>query len=268
MTLDNFNNEFSSFSKQLTAFAFRITTNISDAEDIVHDTYIKATERLSTFRGDSALKTWVFTIASNLAKDHLKAKKRWPVNAMDLAREQSMKQPEVHIAKFLEINSTTNESKFELREHIHFCFTCIGKSLPIEQQIAILLKEIFEFKVSEIALILESTEGVVKHLLLNSRKTMQDIFDHRCSLINKNGVCHQCSELTGLFNPKQNFQEELIKIGLENAANDKSKDTLFNLRLNIAKAIDPISCVGKDLQLFHFEHIDNVIDGKYALNKK
>lgn len=245
-----------------------MTTNIFDAEDIVQDTYIKANERLATFRGNSSLKTWVFSIASNLAKDHFKAKKRWPINAMDMAREQSMKQPEVHIAKFLEINTTSPEGIFELREHILFCFTCIGKSLPIEQQIAILLKEIFEFKVTEISNILETSEGVVKHLLLNSRKTMSEVFDQRCSLINKNGVCHQCSELNGLFNPKQNFHQEQIKTGLENASNNKSKEALFNLRLNIAKAIDPIHCDGKDIQLFHFEHIDNVVDGKYSVNKK
>ena len=38
-----------------------------------------------------------------------------------------------------------------------------------------------------------------------------EIFDQRCSLINKQGICHQCTELNGIFNPKQKAQEELIK---------------------------------------------------------
>lgn len=259
MTVELFNQEFEDIVGQLKSYILRITASIEDAEDIVHDTYLKALDKLHTFRGDSTLKTWLFTIASNVAKDNLRAKRRWPMNAMDLARQESIKHPEIYIARFVEINSTSPDGMFELREHIHFCFTCIGKSLPIEQQLAILLKEVFEFKVVEISLILETTDGVVKHLLINARKTMVNVFEQRCSLINKSGVCHQCSELSGLFNPKQDFHQNHIKTRLENEANDKSKESLFNLRLNIAKAIDPATCKGKELQTFHFEHIDNVV---------
>jgi len=41
---------------------------------------------------------------------------------------------------------------------------------------------------------------------------MIEVFDHRCSLINKAGICHQCTELIGIFNPKQNVREEFMKI--------------------------------------------------------
>src|SRR5882672_8777983 len=145
--------EFEQSKAQLKSFVFRITASAADAEDIVQDTYLKASIKLQTFKGGSSLKTWFFTIASNLAKDHLRAKKRWPVNAMDLARAESMKHPDVHVAAFLEINRSSPHGKFELREHIDLCFTCIGKTLPIEQQVAVLLKEIFDFKIKEIATI-------------------------------------------------------------------------------------------------------------------
>jgi RNA polymerase sigma-70 factor (ECF subfamily) len=179
---------------------------------------------------------------------------------MDLAREETVKHPEIHMVRFLEINKTSPNGRFEVREHINFCFTCIGKTLPIDQQVAILLKEIFDFKIQEIAVILSKTEGIVKHLLFNSRRTMEDVFDQRCSLINKNGVCHQCSELSGIFNPKQNFHHLQIKTGLENDNTDKTTKQLFKLRANIVKAINPYKCDGSELQLFHFEHINNVLD--------
>jgi RNA polymerase sigma-70 factor, ECF subfamily len=56
-----------------------------------------------------------------------------------------------------------------------------------------MLKDVYDFSVREICLIVEKTEGVVKYLLQDGRKIMADIFDHRCALVNKNGVCHQCS---------------------------------------------------------------------------
>ncbi len=251
--------EFEMHRLKLKSYLFRITTHKEDSEDLVQETFIKASANLLSFRQQSSLKTWIFAIATNLAKDHLRANVRWLSNAMDLAREESHKHPEIHVAKFMEINSSSPHGRFELREHINLCFTCIGKTLPLEQQLAVLLKEIFDFKITEIASILNKTESSVKHLLLNSRKTMETIFDQRCSLINKNGACHQCSELNGIFNPKQNFQEQKNKIGLENEAGDKTKKQLFQLRTNIAKAINPHECDGSDLQFFHFEHINNVL---------
>lgn len=252
--------EFETIRPKLKSYLFRITAHKEDTEDLLQETYIKVSDKLLTFQKKSSLKTWIFAVATNLAKDYLRTKTRWLPNAMDLAREESNNHPEIHIARFLEINETSANGRFVLREHINFCFTCIGKTLPVEQQVVVLLKEIFDFKINEVATIINKTEGAVKHLLLNSRKTMKDIFDYRCSLTNKKGVCYQCSELNGLFNPKQNFQEQKIKTGLEYESSDTTKKQLFKLRTNIAKAINPYKCDGSDLQFFHFDHINNVLD--------
>ena len=158
------------------------------------------------------------------------------------------------------IRQTSPHGNFEIREHIAFCFTCIGKSLPIEQQVVLLLKEVYEFKVQEIAEIMGITEGVVKHALHNSRQKMIDIFDRRCSLINKTGICHQCSELNGIFNPKQNLQEELMKIEMARDAGKKNKEELFNLRTQIVKSIDPYNSAASELELVHLEHNRGVIE--------
>jgi RNA polymerase sigma-70 factor (ECF subfamily) len=252
--------EFETIRPQLKSYLQRLTAHKEDTEDLLQETYIKVSDNILSFQNRSSLKTWIFAVSTNLAKDFLRARTRWPVNAMDLAREESNKHPEIYIARFLKINESSTNGRFELREHINFCFTCIGKTLPLEQQLAVLLKGIFDFKISEISVILDKTEGVVKHLLFNARKTMEDIFDKRCSLINKNGVCHQCSELNGIFNPKQNFHQQKMKTGLENEANDKTKSQLLKLRTNIVKAINPYECDGSDLHFFHFEHISNVLD--------
>jgi len=44
---------------------------------------------------------------------------------------------------------------------------------------------------------------MVKYYLHAGRSKMIGIFDGRCALINKEGVCHQCSELNGIFNPNE-----------------------------------------------------------------
>ncbi len=261
-SLELFNTEFHGIAGQLKSYLLRITASVPDAEDIVQDTYVRAAEKLHGFRGESSLKTWIFTIASNIAKDNLRAQKRWVENVSDICREEAMGNPQF-FGEAIHIRATSPHGAFEIREHIAFCFTCISKSLPLEQQLCIFLKEVYEFKVSETALILDTTEAMVKYYLHTARSKMIQIFDGRCSLINKEGICHQCSELNGIFNPKQKFQEELVKIEMARAAESVDKETLLNLRMKIVQELDPFESGASELQLHHLEHNRNVME-KYA----
>ncbi|MFY0598770.1 MAG: RNA polymerase sigma factor [Cyclobacteriaceae bacterium] len=257
--------QFEQCKPQLKSYILRMTTDTNDTEDIVQDTYLKALDKLSTFKGESSLKTWLFTIASNTARDLLRSKKRWPENVTDICKEAAMSNQEF-FGEMMNIRHTSNQGNFEIKEHITFCFTCVSKSLPIEQQLVLLLKEVYEFRVKEIAEIIANTEAMVKYYLHTGRSKMTTIFDHRCALINKEGVCHQCTELNGIFNPDQKAQEELMKIEMARDAENKDKDQLFDLRLKIVKAIDPFESPASELQLHHLKHNHGVMK-KYLKEK-
>ncbi len=252
MTIEQLTSEFELARPHLKSYILRITASIEDAEDIVQDTFIKASNKLDSFRGDSSVKTWIFTIASNLAKDNLRAKKRWTENVTDICKEKAIASPN-YFPEVMNIQATSPHGQFEVKEHITFCLTCISKSLPLEQQICILLKEIYDFKVSEITQILDTTEAMVKYYLHTSRAKMVNIFEGRCALINKKGTCHQCSELNGIFNPKQDFEIEKNKIEMVKIIDKGDKEHLLGLRFKIMKEIDPFSSNGSDLQLHHLE---------------
>ena len=259
MTVEIFNQEFEGVIGQLKSYLLRITASSADAEDIAQDTYIKALEKLNTFRGESSLKTWLFAIASNLAKDNLRAQRRWTENVTDITREAALANKQF-FEEAMHIRMTSPQGQFEVKEHIAFCFTCISKSLPLEQQLCIFLKEVYEFKVSEVATILNTTEAMVKYYLHSGRTKMISIFDGRCALINKEGVCHQCSELNGIFNPKQKTQEEIMKIEMAREAEKGNKEQLFDLRMSILKEIDPFTSKAAELQLHHLEHNRQVME--------
>src|SRR5882757_9559669 len=162
MTKEVLTKEFEQVAGQLKSYILRITASVADAEDIVQDTYIKASEKIDTFRGQSSLKTWLFAIASHLAKDNLRARKRWVEQVTDITKEAALSNPQF-FREAMHIRATSPQGQFEIKEHIAFCFTCIAKSLPLEQQICLLLKEVYEFKVSEIMQIIDSTEAMIKY---------------------------------------------------------------------------------------------------------
>ena len=266
MRTDQLIAEFETFQGELKSFLLRMTASVQDAEDILQDTYIKAHTKMDTFRGESSLKTWIFSIASNLARDLLRSKKRWPETVTDICREEVFGNRRF-FREAMRIRETSPQGKFEIKEHIAFCFTCVSKSLPLEQHLALLLKEVYGFKVTEIAIILNQTEAMVKYYLHVSRNRMIEIFDHCCSLINKEGICHQCTELNGIFNPKQKVQEELVKIEMARDAENKSKEELFDLRMKILQELDPFESGAAELQLHHLEHNLQVMEKYLEENK-
>ncbi|MEO1713657.1 MAG: sigma-70 family RNA polymerase sigma factor [Bacteroidota bacterium] len=140
---------FADFQDALKSYLFRLTASRADADDLTHDTFIRAFTKISTFKGNSSLKTWVFQIATNLAYNQLQKKKRWAGDVSEQAKNLVLETPSIA----QRIEKTASQSPFgtyEIKEHIDLCFTCIGKSLPIENQIALILKEIYDFSVGRL----------------------------------------------------------------------------------------------------------------------
>ncbi len=245
--INAFQSLFAEFQPQLKSYLYRLLANRNDAEDITHDTFIKAYDKLKSFKGEASLKTWVFQIATSIAYNYLKRRKRWISDVSEKAKH--LVQNNANLAsRIVKVSQTSEYGKYEIKEHIDTCFTCISKNLPIENQINLILKDIYDFSVHDICLILEKSEGTVKYLLQNARGSMTDIFDNRCALVNKNGACNQCSELNGWFNPKQDQQEALLKLQLVKKSKKYNREELFKLRTNLVKAIDPLKSDGFELQ--------------------
>jgi RNA polymerase sigma-70 factor (ECF subfamily) len=252
--------EFERCRPALRSYILRITASRQDAEDIAQETWIRAQRSLEGFKGDSSVKTWLFAIAQNIARDHLRALKRWPEEVGDICKDAAMKDPDF-FREAMTIRQTSPHGAFEIREHIAFCFTCVSRSLPLEQQLALMLKEVYGFSVKEIATIMDNTEAMVKYWLHTGRGRMIAMFDRRCALINKEGVCHQCTELNGIFNPKQNAQEEAVKIQMVRDAGNKDKEHLFDLRMKVMQELDPFTSPAAELQLHHLEFDRKVMEG-------
>jgi RNA polymerase sigma-70 factor (ECF subfamily) len=238
---------FATFQSQLKSYLYRLLANRNDAEDLTHDTFIKAFDKLSTYKGEASLKTWVFRIATHLAYNYLQRQKRWTPDVSQRAKELVLKMPDLQ-QKIQNLPTHSAYAVFDVKEHIDTCFTCIAKNLLIENQVVLMLKDVYDFTIQEICQILDKTEGVVKYLLQEARKTMIDIFDKRCALVNKNGVCNQCSELNGWLNPKKNQQEAIIQLEMVKSSQKYNREDLYHLRKELIKQIDPLHSQGADLQ--------------------
>lgn len=254
--------QFNDLKAELTSYVFRLVTNREITEDIIHDTYIKGVSKIETFQGNSTFKTWIYSIATNISKNILIRQNRWIVNAQDYGAMLHVKSKE-HWDAFQQVFESTPEQEYEVKEHLEYCFNCINKTLDIEQQVCLLLKEVYDFKVREIMQITELSEGKVKHAIADARKHLIHIFDQRCAFVNKKGTCHQCTELTGILNPKQDVHIKANKLKLVKKKDTKNQELLLDIRLELVQSIDPLNSKNSLVTSYFLENSEKwVKEGK------
>jgi RNA polymerase sigma-70 factor (ECF subfamily) len=230
----------------ITSYLYRLTACREDAEDLTQEAWIRTFTRLGSFAGRSGVRSWLFAIATQVAMEHQRAKARWPADAQDKAKALASADPEIPDI-LLRIHWESPRARYEMREHVDFCFTCIMKTLPLAEHLALMLCDIYDFSIDEAAEVLGRPVGVVTSLLQEARTTMARIFEQRCALINQRGACHQCPELNGLFNPHQAEQQELAKLDLVRAAQEPTAQDLFERRTALVRSIDPLNAAGTNL---------------------
>jgi RNA polymerase sigma-70 factor, ECF subfamily len=220
--------------KPLFGYIYRMVTLRQDAEDLLQDVLVRVLENIREYRGEARFKSWLFGIATHVCLDHLRKKKRWRVEAQLIGEKEATASPEQHTA-LVELMRAP-EFRFEIREHIAFCFSCIARTLPPEEQAAIMLKEVLGFTNEEAAGILSISEPVFRHRLAAARAKMTGDYEGLCALINKEGVCYQCKGLRE-FGEEAHRGADLVQIEVAPGL-AVSPENLFDARLTIVRDAD------------------------------
>jgi RNA polymerase sigma-70 factor, ECF subfamily len=178
---------------RLRAVVRRMIGHPEDTEDVVQESLMRAWSARETFRGDAAFATWLCAIGARAAVDHLRKRKRWRSRAQVAYANACFQEPDLQ----MEVGNAYGSPDFiyEAKEHIAYCFTCVGRSLPPDEQAALVLREVLGLTGRECADALDVTESVFRHSLARGRASMTETFEGLCSLVNKDGVCWQCKGL-------------------------------------------------------------------------
>src|SRR6204780_254479 len=220
--------------KPLFGYIYRMVTLRQDAEDLLQDVLVRVLEGIREYRGEARFKSWVFGIATHVCLDHLRKRKRWRVEAQCLGEEEAIADPK-RVEQIVGLMHHP-EFRYEIREHIAFCFSCISRTLPPEEQAAVMLKEVLGFTSEEAAKILSVSEPVFRHRLAAARAKMTEDYDGLCALINKSGICHQCRglrEIAGEGHSGADLVQIEVAPGVAFTA-----DNLFDARLGIVREAD------------------------------
>jgi len=134
--------------------AWRITGNADDAAEVAQETFIRVLRSLQTYDPARPFRSWIFKIASNLALDLIRRRKRRPIAFEDLADEEG---PEIDPAD----PGPGPEEGLRI-ERSEGRFDGLVKELPEPYQAILFLRYREEFSYEEIAETLEIPLGTVK----------------------------------------------------------------------------------------------------------
>lgn len=142
------------------AFAQRLVGDVEAAEDLVQDVFAALPRAIRGFRGDSALRTFLVSIAVNHAKTHVRAAARRRAALARLARE-----PEP---------TSGDPERDALRRELADRLLLALDELPLEQRVVVVLSEVEERTSVEIAQIVGAPEGTVRTRLFHAKRKLRE----------------------------------------------------------------------------------------------
>ena len=153
------------YKDQLLNFAFRFLGNTEEAEDVVQETFLRLYRNKHAYRRIAKFSTWIYTIASNLAKTELrKRKRRKLVSISDLGYDE--KEFEI------EDEAANTEAHTDTVLHDKVIQKAINE-LPPRFREVIILRDIQELSYEEVGKILKIPLGTVKSRVNRARLKLQ-----------------------------------------------------------------------------------------------
>ncbi len=206
----------------------RLVGHPEDTNDVVQEALVRAFEKFDTFRGESAVGTWLCAIGTRKALDYLRQRKRWRLQAQAVAERECRTDPAKQRAHARVTQGA--DAAFDVREHIAFCFTCVARTLAPEEMAALVLRDAGGYSTREAAEMLETTTSVLRHRLSAARAHMQKSFEGLCALVNKRGACWQCRDLRDCYDEGKRGPELPDLAGDESEAQGRYRRRLAIVR--------------------------------------
>lgn len=152
------------YRTRLLAFVYRMIGDAERAEDLVQETFVRVHRHLHRFDPNRKFSTWIYTIASNLAKNELRNRSRSP-----LVFPESSKAPGVDVRPLEAEDWHQTPDRLYRQRRLYRLVRDVAAELPEHQRKVFVLRELEGMSYEEIARETNTNLGTVKSRLNRAR---------------------------------------------------------------------------------------------------
>jgi RNA polymerase sigma-70 factor, ECF subfamily len=202
---DSFQQLTNNYRYELLVHCYRILGSIEDAEDALQETLLRAWRRLDTLKEKTALRAWLYKIATNISLDMLDGRKVRLLPTLTHPPADPQEDPLAPINEplwldplpesYLDEYQTNPETRYEALENVSLAFLVALQQLPGRQRAILLLCDVLDWKAQEAANALDMTIAAANSALQRARTTLKKNQADTAAL----PATHP-DELTGLLN--------------------------------------------------------------------
>jgi len=159
-------------SGEIYGLLYRLTENPEEARDLTQETFLRAFQSIRSFRGDSDLRTWIYRIAINQARNRWRwwrRRRRDSTVSID-STDENGKPALVATLKAENVQSPEQDTLAHERERI---LRNALKDLRRVYRETVILRDIEGFAYEEIAVALDISVGTVKSRLARGRQELR-----------------------------------------------------------------------------------------------
>lgn len=159
------------FKDRLYGFILRMVRNGQTSEDLLQETFLRLYVHRMSYRTIARFSTWIYTIAANLVRSHMRKQNKMPFTDLESDRDDEKPRELPDRNRPVDEEVAGRMTVEAIREAMD--------SLPVEFREVIILREIEELSYEEIVQVLGVPLGTVKSRVNRARGRLKELLrDH------------------------------------------------------------------------------------------
>jgi RNA polymerase sigma factor (sigma-70 family) len=168
------------YGRMVSSICRRMIGNEETARDAAQQVWVEITKNYPSFRGESKISTWIYTITRRVAADFAVNEKTYSLRFVrDYFNGADIDPPaDIDMDRAIWVRQTCDQ-----------CVTAMLHCVDNETRLAHIFRDIAQLDYAEIASILEKDEAAVRQMVSRSRKRINSFLSDRCTIYNPKGDC-------------------------------------------------------------------------------